>query len=237
MRQPDPTQAAAPGCRPLLVLRGRSRLAFADLHGEPLYAHPMRALAAAAGPFRVVVDPADEQRVRADVGRWQLSADVVAGDDWWPPARRAAAPLLLHDGLCPLVPAAFLASMLSRGAEQPGVAHVAVRPVTDTLKEVVGDRILGTIDRARLVSVTAPVLVPPAMLAPLAEDAPPPVDDFGRLVTWLRARGTVELVRAPSLGRRVEHARAVHLLECVEEVGHRVRAEAGHPASAAEHRP
>ena len=68
--------------------------------------------------------------------------------------------------------------------------------------------------------------VPPALLG---DGGAPPVDDFATLVTWLRDRGEVELVRAPSLGRRVEHARAVHLLEHVDEVGHRVRAGRGNP--------
>ena len=46
----------------------------------------------------------------------------------------------------------------------------------------------------------------------------------GPAVTW-------SWCRRPSLGRRVEHHRAVHLLECVDEVGRRVRTEAGHPAA------
>jgi hypothetical protein len=94
--------------------------------------------------------------------------------------------------------------------------------VTDTLKTVVDGRIEGTIDREGLAAVTSPLVVTAEVLD-AAEEAPP-VHDFAAMVTWLRDRGEVELLRAPSLGRRVEHSRAVHLLECVDEVGHRVRA-------------
>ena len=103
------------------------------------------------------------------------------------------------------------------------MALVAVRPVTDTIKTVVDDRIEGTIDRERTARRSPRRWWSPAGL--LAEAAtrrrpcttsPPGRAGCGRAVD-------VELVRAPSLGRRVEHPRAVHLLECVDEVGHRVR--------------
>ena len=42
--------------RALLVLAGRSELAFHQLHGEPLYAHALRALDAALGGVEVVVE-------------------------------------------------------------------------------------------------------------------------------------------------------------------------------------
>ena len=92
--------------------------------------------------------------------------------------------------------------------------------------------------REGLAAVASPLIVPGHLLAAASADEPPPIHDFAEMVTWLRARGDVELVKAPLLGRRVEHHRAVHLLECVDEVGRRVRTEAGHPArSVAEDRP
>jgi hypothetical protein len=42
------------------------------------------------------------------------------------------------------------------------------------------------------------------------------------LVAWLRERGPVELVTAPSLARRVDDASAVNLLECVDELRRQV---------------
>jgi 2-C-methyl-D-erythritol 4-phosphate cytidylyltransferase len=224
----------------LLVVSGRSELAFHDLHGEPLYAHALRALADAVGPVGPVlvgVDEHDLRRVRADVERWRLPVTALVHDHWWSTVRdHPFGGLLAHDVLCPLVTSSFLASVASRADAQPSRAYVAVRPVTDTLKTVVDGKIAGTIDRDGLAAVASPVVVPPALLL----EEQPPVTDFAALVTWLRARTDVELVKAPSLGRRVEHPREVHLLECVDEVGRRVRAEAGHPvpdASVPEDRP
>jgi 2-C-methyl-D-erythritol 4-phosphate cytidylyltransferase len=208
----------------LLVVTGRSELAFHDLHGEPLYAHALRALAEVAGPVVVGVDRPDLRRVRDDVARWRLPVTVLVHDDWWDTVRTTPGQgLIAHDVLCPLVTPAFLDDVSRRADDHPAASFVAVRPVTDTLKTVVDGRILGTIDREGLAAVTSPIVVPPALLAE-AGDRPPPVHDFAAMVTWLRARGDVELVRAPSLGRRVEQPSAVHLLECVDEVGHRVRA-------------
>lgn len=173
-----------------------------------------------------MTDPADVARVRDDARRWGITAEVGAGDAWWSGSSTADRALLVHDALCPLVTAEFIGSLLQRAEELPGTPVAAVRGVTDTLKVVVGDRITGTIDRDSLVTVTSPVLVPAELLAGAGEA--PPVCDAAALVGWLRARGEVELVRAPSLGRRIGDVRAVRLLESLDEVGHRVRAEAGH---------
>ena len=76
----------------LLVLSGRSELAFVELHGEPLYAHALRALADAAGPVIVGVDAPDVRRVRADVARWRLSVTVLVHDEWWGTVRQDPGP-------------------------------------------------------------------------------------------------------------------------------------------------
>ena len=54
-----------------------------ELHGEPLYAHALRALADAAGPVIVGVDAPDVRRVRSDVERWRLPVTVLVHDEWW----------------------------------------------------------------------------------------------------------------------------------------------------------
>ena len=206
----------------VLLLHGRADLAFHELHGEPLYGHGLRALVEAVGPVVVGVDAAEAPRVRRDVEHWGLPATVREDAEWWSAVRaEPGAGLVVHDVLCPLVTGAFIAELCRRAEERPDAALVAVRPVTDTLKEVVDDRIERTIDREGLVSITSPVVLPRALVTD-PEDVPP-VTDFAALVAWLRPRAHVELVRAPSLARRVEHAGAVHLLESLDEVGHRVR--------------
>ena len=139
---------------------------------------------------------------------------VGAGDYW---TRSHERPVAILDPLCPLVPASFVAQILERSQADPATALVAYRPVTDTVKAVVGGRIRGTIDRQRLAVVSSPVVLP---LAALGEQPP---TDVSELVAWLRLRATVELVRAPSAARRVDDEAALQVLECVDEINRRTR--------------
>jgi hypothetical protein len=200
-----------------LVVAGRGDLPFATLHGEPLLAHALRAAAdAAAGEgLVVVVDEAGREPATTVVSDVRPAATVVTVAAWW--ADRADRVDLLHDPLCPLVPAHFLRQLGDRAAAGPALA--AVRPVTDTVKTARGDRIHGTIDRDRLGVVVAPVTIP----AGVGAGGPVPPLGFARLVEWLRERVPLELVRAPSLARRVDDAGGVVLLECVDEIARRVR--------------
>ena len=204
----------------LLALLGRGHLPFVRLHGEPLYLHALRALAAVSdGPVDLVLDA--DQRARVPAARPVRSVRLLTVEDWWSRLPATPGDLLVHDPGCPLAPPSFLADVRRRGG-RPGVSLVAFRPVTDTVKTVVADRIAGTIDRERLAAVASPILVAADVLAGSRAGPPPPVADFARLTGWLRARGQVELVKAPSLGRRVENAAAVTLLECVDDVNRRV---------------
>ncbi len=93
---------------------------------------------------------------------------------------------------------------------------VGCRPVTDTIKTVAADRVGETVDRESLVAVTSPVVLSAEAVAAL--DGWPDLADFAALVTSLRSRFPVELLEAPSLGRRVEDESAVVLLEAFEEL-------------------
>jgi 2-C-methyl-D-erythritol 4-phosphate cytidylyltransferase len=195
-----------------VVAAGRGELPFARLHGEPLLAHALRtARAVVGGQVVVVVDDA----CRAAAVEVAGAVPTLSAAEWW--AGRTAAAELVHDALCPLAPAALLAEVAA--AAEDGRAKAAYRPVTDTVKTAHGDRIEGTIDRDGLGIVVAPVLVPLAVGA--GEPAPPL--DLARLVDWLRARTVVDLVRSPSLARRVHDLGSVALLECVDELARRTR--------------
>lgn len=224
--------SAPPSRTALLQLGGRSDLAFHDLHGEPMYMHALRGMAEVFGHVLVVADALDVDRVGAEAARAGISVDLVRTEHAWTRARDSASRgLLIHDALCPLAPAAYLRTFAERADAAPESAFVAVRPITDTIKAVIDGQITGTVDREDLVSVTSPLVIPAGVLA-----EEPPLLDFSGTVRWLRERVHVELVRAPSLGRRVENARGVRLLECLDEVGHRVRA-SGPAVSATEQRP
>ena len=116
--------------------------------------------------------------------------------------------------------------MRRTAAERPEASWLAYRPVTDTVKTVVDERIQGTIDREQVGALVSPAVVSAEVIASAAgSDEPPPVDDFAVLAVWLRHRGEVRFVRAPSLARRVDDASAVNLLECVDELARQVRRE------------
>lgn len=216
----------------VVPLEGRGALPFVDLHGEALFLHAVRALldlASVEGRVVVTVDPDQRAGSRAALERHELDADLAVAQDWWRSKERSgAATVLVHDPLCPLVPTAFLDRCLQSARSGPTVpgrtdggassgAVVAYRPVTDTIKTVVASQITGTLDRDLFGIVTSPVVFSPTAAGL------PPTRDFGELATWVRERGPVDLVKAPSLGRRVDDASAVNLLECIDELARNVR--------------
>lgn len=196
------TSSAAPAGRPaepdleddvpalgLVPLEGRGSLPFALVHGESLVAAASWSLGeAGAELFDLSVAAADL---------------VESGRD-----------LVVHDPLCPLTPASFIADAvrLSRGT---GAVVVGTRPVTDTVREAgagesgpSGVLDLGpTQDRDDLVVVTSPVVLPAAVLAGLLDRPGAVLDDLladlPDLVARLLREVPVRLLEAPGLGRRV----------------------------------
>jgi 2-C-methyl-D-erythritol 4-phosphate cytidylyltransferase len=214
----------------VLAVAGRDALPFAPLHGVPLYLHALRSLVAASPEgVSVVVGAEHEHRVRDELTVAGLSTPVLASATWWAETGpKLTGSLLVHDPLCPLTSTEFLAEVRRAGHHKPGVSLAAFRPVTDTVKTVVDERIHGTIDREGLAALIAPVLIAaPVLRGAVAAGDEPPLSNFGELLSWLRSRGPVELVKGPSLARRVDDASAVNLLECVDEVGRRVHTEPG----------
>ncbi len=215
----------------LLVLADRGTMPFEALHGEPLYLHALRALVDAfPAEATVSVDVHHEARVRAEVNAFGLPARVVAGHAWWAESDRQGTDLILHDALCPLTSVQFLREVRERAVERPGCSFMSFRPVTDTLKTIANERIRDTIDREGLAALTSPALVSASALGRATRaNRRPPLSDFAELAAWLRTLGDVELVKAPSLARRVDDPSAVNVLECLDEVGRRVRIESSDP--------
>lgn len=193
---------------PTLVIpvEGRGSLPFALLHGHSLLHHALENLRK-LGPVHVTVDPDHVADVRNLVRR-ERRVTVSLVDDFWAVPRDR---VLIHDCLCPLAPADFLGTVADAG-----IATVAVRPVTDTLKVVEDDTIGGTIDRDNFCIVTSPTL-----LLDVAER--PPTEDPAALVTWMRERGEVALIRAPQLARRASDASSVSVMESVDALRRTLR--------------
>jgi 2-C-methyl-D-erythritol 4-phosphate cytidylyltransferase len=168
------------------VEAGRGSLPFALVHGEPLVA----AAAWAMGEAGVTL------------------VDLGTG---WAAVQRSGAPFVLHDALCPLTPPAFLAACVAH-AEESAAVTVGVRPVTDTVKELDGDRVGATVDRTTLLQVVSPVVLPVSVVAAL--DGVPSTD-FAELVAHLAARFPVETLEAPAQARRVADEADLRVLEAL----------------------
>ena len=129
----------------------------------------------------------------------------------WGALAESGEPFVLHDPLCPMTPPGFIASCVAQAVEHACVV-VGVRPVTDTVK-VVEDGVVGeTVDRAGLVAVASPVVLPASVVAALEGL---PSTDFVDLVAALRRRFPVELVEAPPSARRVASEADVRVLEAL----------------------
>ncbi|HSV41683.1 MAG TPA: 2-C-methyl-D-erythritol 4-phosphate cytidylyltransferase [Nocardioidaceae bacterium] len=108
------------------------------------------------------------------------------------------------DPLCPLVPVDFVADLVARVVDT-GVAHVGVRPVTDTVKVMHDGLVGGTVDRAALVQLAAPVVLPE------------PVEVAGTLAELVATLDEVVLVEAPALARRIGDRSDLELLAALAQ--------------------
>ncbi len=137
--------------------------ALRDLGGEPLLVHAVRSLRAApsVGPV-VVAAPADGVcAIRELLAPYDVVV-VAGGAERQDSVRAALAALpadvdlvLVHDAARCLTPVAVVEAVvaaLRAGAE----AVVPVLPVADTVKQVAGDRVVGTVDRSCLRAVQTP---------------------------------------------------------------------------------
>jgi 2-C-methyl-D-erythritol 4-phosphate cytidylyltransferase len=137
--------------------------ALRELAGEPLLAHAVRGLRAASsvGPVVVAAPAADVEPVRALLAPYDVAV-VAGGRERQDSVRAALAALdpavelvLVHDAARCLTPAGVVEAVVDRlraGAE----AVVPVLPVADTVKQVDGDRVVGTLERASLRAVQTP---------------------------------------------------------------------------------
>jgi 2-C-methyl-D-erythritol 4-phosphate cytidylyltransferase len=166
-----------------VVEEGRGSLPFALIHGEALVTCAVWALGDAG------VTP-------VDLGT-EWAGLVDSGE-----------PFVLHDSLCPMTPATFIADCVSRSAASSAVV-VGVRPVTDTVKAVADGFVGETVDREGLLAVASPVVLPPGVVAALPGL---PSLDFAELVAALAERFPVEYVEAPAAARRVASEDDVALL-------------------------
>jgi 2-C-methyl-D-erythritol 4-phosphate cytidylyltransferase len=131
------------------------------LAGEPLLVHAVRGLRAAPSVGPVVVAATDVALVQDLLAPYDVVV-VAGGPERQDSVRLALAALepaadlvLVHDAARCLTPVAVVEAVvaaLRAGAQ----AVVPVLPVADTVKEVAGDRVVATLDRAALRAVQTP---------------------------------------------------------------------------------
>jgi len=145
---------------------------------------------------------------------WALGEAGVTPVDFttpWAAIAEAEEPYVLHDALCPMTPAGFVAHCVQTAVERDAVV-VAVRPVTDTLKTVAGGLVGDTLDRSGLVEATSPIVLPASVVERLEAV---PAGDFAAIAADLAARFPVVTLEAPPEGRRVADLDDVRVLEAL----------------------
>ena len=133
---------------------------FFELAGKPVIIHTLLAFENCASIDEIVLVLAENEindfrqtRIRGDFGKLKT---VVAGGNTraasvWN-GLNATSPntgiVAVHDGARPLVTPEEITRTIEK-ARETGAA-ILVAPVTDTIKEITGDKIVGTIERTRL---------------------------------------------------------------------------------------
>jgi 2-C-methyl-D-erythritol 4-phosphate cytidylyltransferase len=200
--------AAVASASGLVVDTGPGTVARLRLHGHTLIRHTLDTLMAVPGVDVFVVGDGVSRDVPA-----------LARDQAW--RTRVAGSLLIHDPHCPLLPASAIRECLDRLATAgAGSAVIGVRPVTDTIKEVLDGSFVGTVDRDSLTALASPVVVGHELLDPLSRALPlaGQLADLPAVVQVLSGLGTVVPVQVPSSARRVRDEDDVELLECLHEL-------------------
>lgn len=176
----------------LVLDEDRGALPYALIHGEALVACAAWAL--------------------GDAGVTPIDVGVP-----WSSVQTADEAVVLHDSLCPMTPAGFIARCVEQSLAHDAVV-VAVRPVTDTVKHVDDGLVGETVDREGLLAPSSPVVLPPSVVRALDDY---PGHDLAAVVARLRDRHTIETVEAPPEARRVASAEDVALLESLTGAGPR----------------
>ncbi len=101
--------------------------------------------------YRQLVAPALQRRVQLQYGGAERSDSVAAG---FAAVNQDITHILVHDGARPFVSQALLARIIARLGQVEAV--VPLLPLVDTVKRVVGDRVVETPRRAELRAVQTP---------------------------------------------------------------------------------
>lgn len=235
--QPSPLQ-------PRAVPSGGEQPVSVRLHGRPLLVHATRTVLEVAPAVAVVSATASAAAavrealtgaglispgaisgilvVEDGAGLGEVLTTIVMDLEASVPScsARPGGAVLVHDPMCPLVPASYLREVLSRAEADPAAVLMATRPMTDTVKSLVDGAVQATVDRDLLRVLSSPMVAPVEVLCDLAASGRlGGCADFTDVLDLVRETGTeVSWLLAPPMGRRVSSAASVAVLECLTEV-------------------
>jgi hypothetical protein len=206
------TESLTAGTVGLVPLVGREPVVGSPFREHPLVVSAVDALSA-AGVRRLVVLAAAEQLasaaealrgspevelVECPEGESQIRGSVSAGDI-----------VVVHEPLCPLVPASVLRHAVARW--EAGTASVAVLDVVDTVKATRDGLVRSTLDRSALRIVASPVVLSGAVLKDLP-DLTGALSRPASLVAAIAGRSALRITAASPLSMRVEDATSLRVL-------------------------
>jgi 2-C-methyl-D-erythritol 4-phosphate cytidylyltransferase len=201
--------------------------ALVDLDGTPLLVHALTGLAEAGLPPAVVVCPPGSEAVFADaVAQVRVAAVVPGGATRTQSVRAGLAALgadvdivVVHDAARPLMPPEVMRAAVDALLDADDVVAAApALPVADTLKRTVGDTVVGTVPRDRLVAVQTPQVFPRALLDAALTDAVDATDDLAlieEMVSAGRATGRVVIVAGSVWGHKITFASDLAFAEAI----------------------
>jgi 2-C-methyl-D-erythritol 4-phosphate cytidylyltransferase len=185
---------------------------YATFRERPLFLSAVGALSA-AGVRRVVMLAAPGQLAHAaEALRGSSAVELVECPDGEGHVGESVSVgdiVVVHEPLCPLVPASVLRHAVERW--EPGTASVAVLDVVDTVKATRDGVVRSTLDRSALRIVSSPVVLSGALL----QDVPELTAALSRpasLVAELAGRCPLRITAASPLSMRVEDASSLRVL-------------------------
>jgi 2-C-methyl-D-erythritol 4-phosphate cytidylyltransferase len=192
-------------------LLGREPVVSATLGSQPVFLHAVDALLQSGAHTVLVLAAADQLASAAEALRGRPAVELVECPAGESRVRQAisAGQVVVHDPLCPLVPASVLRAAVDRW--EPGTASVAVLDLVDTVKTTRDEVVRSTLDRGSLRSVGSPVVLPGALLNECA-DLTAILSRPAALVAALAGSCPVRFVTASPLSIRAEDASSLRVL-------------------------
>jgi 2-C-methyl-D-erythritol 4-phosphate cytidylyltransferase len=202
----------------LVPLLGRGPLASATFRDRPLFMSAVDSLVAAGARAVLVLAAASQMTPVAESLRGQPAIELVECPDAESRVREAvseADDVVVHDPLCPLVPASVLREAVDR--REPGTASVALLDLVDTVKATREAFVRSTLDRGTVRIVGSPVVLSGVVLRDLP-DLTAAVHRPAALPAAIARRCPLRVTATSPLSMRAEDESSLRVLAALDAV-------------------